>query len=189
MACQHSKELAYARFDDGPPDVIILQAAGQDLGSAEFSAQLQTVIRAFPATGIMLLSGSEHVDQMLAAFEQGVGAYITGNLGLIPTIRAMQLMREGMIVYPREILTDLRKHIKPATSPQIHEHEAGVHEGILTPRQRDVLLLLAQGLSNKAIAGNLTISESTVKVHIRAIMERTGMLNRTQIVAHFFRDR
>src|SRR3546814_3453279 len=44
---------------------------------------------------------------------------------------------------------------------------------MLTPRQQDVLLLLARGLSNKAIASQLEISESTVKVHIRAIMERT----------------
>ncbi len=55
----------------------------------------------------------------------------------------------------------------------------------LTVRQRDVLRLLSVGLSNKAIAKELLISESTVKVHIRAIMEQTGVHNRTQIITHF----
>jgi DNA-binding NarL/FixJ family response regulator len=56
----------------------------------------------------------------------------------------------------------------------------------LTPRQQEVVAILAKGLSNKAIASQLGISESTVKVHVRAIMSAVGVRNRTQFVARFF---
>src|SRR3546814_3753593 len=98
-------------------------------------------------------------------------------------------MRQGLMIYPHHMLQTLGKYGAAPFNSASHSGEAaaaaGLDDGMLTPRQQDVLLLLARGLSNKAIASQLEISESTVKVHIRAIMERTGMMNRTQIVAHF----
>ena len=125
---------------------------------------------------------------MLAALRQGVGAYITSGVGVAPTIAAIRLMRDGLIVYPRDLLSGISAGGSAAKGSDIVSDLAPrPGDELLTPRQLDVLRLLARGLSNKAIASELDISESTVKVHIRAIMERTGMLNRTQIVAHFFR--
>lgn len=170
--------------------MVILQAGGQDIGSREFGERLRALSQRFPGAATMLLSGPQDVTQMLHGLKLGVGAYITGDVALAPTIAALQLMREGLIIYPRAVLASMHGNGVTATgagsASDVLETRAG--DTILTPRQMDVLRLLARGLSNKAIASELDISESTVKVHIRAIMERTGMLNRTQIVAHFFRE-
>lgn len=189
-ACGHVEELGTGPLPHGDPAVIIVQAAGQDLKSREFGERLRALEHRFPDAATMLLSASEDIGQMLAGLHQGVGAYITGGTGLAATIGAIQLMREGLIIYPREVLAAIRG--SGATLARgvnsLGDQVPRGGDDVLTPRQVDVLRLLARGLSNKAIAAELKISESTVKVHIRAIMERTGMLNRTQIVAHFFRD-
>lgn len=183
IACGQPDELAEPLFALGGPDIVVVQAAGQDLESIEFGRRLQSLARRFPEAARMLLSGPDDGGRMLAGLQSGFNAYITDGLGLEATVQAMQLVRQGMIVYPRDVLRMVKD--------QANGDPAVPHNGadMLTPRQEDVLRLLARGLSNKAIATELYISESTVKVHIRAIMERTGMLNRTQIVAHFFRDR
>lgn len=189
-ACGHVEELGAGPLPHGDPSVVILQAAGQDLQSREFGERLRALALRFPAAAIMLLSAPEDVGQMLAGLQQGVGAYITGGIGLAPTIGAIQLMCEGLIVYPREVQGAIRGSGATAarSGHPLGDPRPRPGDEVLTPRQVDVLRLLARGLSNKAIAAALDISESTVKVHIRAIMERTGMMNRTQIVAHFFRD-
>src|SRR3546814_18764716 len=72
---------------------------------------------------------------------------------------------------------------EPAQSPTVGRYAIDEDHPLLaasTTRQREVMRLLVTGLSNKAIAQQLTISESTVKAHIRAIMETLGVNNRTQ---------
>src|SRR3546814_14071587 len=83
-------------------------------------------------------------------------------------------MRQGLMIYPHHMLQTLGKYGAAPFNSASHSGEAaaaaGLDDGMLTPRQQDVLLLLARGLSNKAIASQLEISESTVKVHIHDIM-------------------
>lgn len=188
IACGDVEELEEGPLPKGEPSVVMLQTAGQDVQSREFGERLRALTIRFPNTATMLLSAPEDVGQMLAALRQGVGAYITSGVGVAPTIAAIRLMRDGLIVYPRDLLSGISAGGSAAKGSDIVSDLAPrPGDELLTPRQLDVLRLLARGLSNKAIASELNISESTVKVHIRAIMERTGMLNRTQIVAHFFR--
>ena len=191
IACGHVEELEEGPLPNGEPSVVILQTAGQDVQSPEFGERLRALAIRFPRAAAMLLSAPEDVGQMLAALRQGVGAYITSGIGVAPTIAAIRLIRDGLIVYPRDILSAISVSGGSAEKGSGIVSDLAPRPGdeLLTPRQLDVLRLLARGLSNKAIASELDISESTVKVHIRAIMERTGMLNRTQIVAHFFSDR
>jgi DNA-binding NarL/FixJ family response regulator len=189
IACGHVEELGEGPLPNGEPSVVMLQTAGQDVQSREFGERLRALTIRFPGAATMLLSAPEDVGQMLAALRQGVGAYITSGIGVAPTIAAIRLMRDGLIVYPRDMLSAISVSGGSAAKGSDIVSDLAPRPGdeLLTPRQLDVLRLLARGLSNKAIASELDISESTVKVHIRAIMERTGMLNRTQIVAHFFR--
>lgn len=191
IACGHVEELGEGPLPNGEPSVVMLQTAGQDVQSQEFSERLRALTIRFPNAATMLLSASEDVGQMLAALRQGVRAYMTGGVGVAPTIGAIRLMRDGLIVYPQDILSAIRVSSGTVGRGSDTASDLAPRPGdeLLTPRQLDVLRLLAKGLSNKAIASELEISESTVKVHIRAIMERTGMLNRTQIVAHFFSER
>lgn len=187
-ACGDIDDLVDADFAAGDPDVVAVHAAGQDIESPDFARRLQLLARRFPEAARMLLSGPNDIGQMRAGLQLGFNAYVTEGVGLAPTICVMQLIRQGMLIYPAALMKSYRDKTEAADSGSPLA-SSPLGEEILTPRQVDVLRLLARGLSNKAIATELNISESTVKVHIRAIMERTGMLNRTQIVALFFGGR
>lgn len=102
--------------------------------------------------------------------------------GLIPTLRDFGwqpvqyayevLLKTGTSHWPKEFIESSTKHEKPNKSDKIE----------LTDRQQEVQKLLCErGLSNKAIARQLSISESTVKIHVSAILKRYGVRNRTQL--------
>ncbi len=78
---------------------------------------------------------------------------------------------QGVVVFDPELADALRPSGDLALAPLVEE---------LTPREREVLQLLAQGLSNKAIAYQLGISEHTVKFHVNAIMNKLGAQSRTE---------
>lgn len=171
------------------PDIVAVHVAGQDIESPDFARRLQSLAHRFPHAARILLSGPNDIGQMRAGLQLGFSAYVTEGVGLAPTICVMQLIRQGMLVYPADLMKNYREKPEAMDTASYPMTSSTLGKEILTPRQLDVLRLLARGLSNKAIATELSISESTVKVHIRAIMERTGMLNRTQIVALFFGGR
>lgn len=186
VACGDLNDLADTAFSGGHPDIIAVHAAGQDIESPDFARRVQSLARRFPAAARILLSGPDNIGQMRAGLQLGFSAYVTAGVGLAPTIGVMQLIRQGMMIYPRDLMKSYKDKPEGADLGLYQASSSWLGDETLTPRQLDVLRLLARGLSNKAIATDLHISESTVKVHIRAIMERTGMLNRTQIVALFF---
>lgn len=110
-----------------------------------------------------------------AAFKMGARGFI--HAGMMPDqiARAITVASRGEIVAPRQLLENLLVEGDP------------VHFNILTSRQREILELLADGLSNAQIAQRLYLSESTVKQHLRAAYKTLGVNNRTE-AANLFRN-
>ena len=122
------------------------------------------------------------------AFAAGAPGVLLSSTGIVTMNGVLSLFKEGITVYPAAIPAAL--HLRPPDKTDgLTERIALAVDRfkLLTKRQRDVLRLLAQGASNKDIAHRLNISESTVKVHVRAIMTANGASNRTQIVAHLLK--
>lgn len=110
-----------------------------------------------------------------AALKCGVRGFVSTRTFEIKTVSAaIRFVTAGGIFAPVDLL--LEDEAKPAPAAD----DATLPAGLLTPRQRTVLLLLQQGKANKIIAYELGMSESTVKVHIRNIMRKMGASNRTQ---------
>lgn len=175
------------------PEVILLQAATEKVGDTMLARQLLSLHQSFPSVPVMLMTSGTSSDVMMAAMRHGIRGLLSAELGVGATLNAMRLVRAGYVIYPEAALDRLRRLTGTAEARAAAAADPvrvlGNGRDMLTARQRDVLRLLAEGLSNKAIAYKLGISDSTVKVHIRAIMERTGLVNRTQIVARFFEER
>ena len=128
---------------------------------------LQTIRSQFPNARIIVLSTYAGDVQVLRALKAGARAYIRkGHVHreLLDTIRAVHA---GQKRIPPEVATELAEH-------------AG--EDDLTPREIDVLRLIAYGNANKEIAGRLSIGEETVKSHITNILEKLGANDRTHAV-------
>jgi DNA-binding CsgD family transcriptional regulator len=88
---------------------------------------------------------------------------------------AVRAVAKGLVVVEPGVARALLQP-KPAVAPES-----------LTPRERDVLRLLAEGLPNKLIADRLGISEHTAKFHVNAVLQKLGAQSRTEAVAHAFR--
>lgn len=128
-----------------------------------------------PDLRVIVLSGSPHREDILAALEAGVHGYIVKNECTQKLVERIQSIMSGEIYVPPSI-AELNSGGHRQQVPREQSHG-------LTERQLQVLALIAQGHSNKAIAKKLSIAESTVKMHIAATFRAIGAKNRTQAAA------
>lgn len=102
-----------------------------------------------------------------------VGAIILDASSLEDVAHAFRMVRNGLLVLPVQMKPMLAR--QPMTSRLAREATA-----LLTERENSVLSLITQGCSNKVIARKLHISDSTVRVHVRSVLKKLGVHNRTQ---------
>ncbi len=130
----------------------------------------------FPDIPLVVLSASESPHDIQSALEAGALGYIPKAAPTAVMLAALRQVLAGDLYVPNCLGNSNGLHtIAPA------DFAALQHSG-LTARQLEVARLLAQGSANKAIAGMLDMSESTVKVHIAAIFRVFGVNNRTEAV-------
>jgi DNA-binding NarL/FixJ family response regulator len=126
---------------------------------------------------IVLLEGME-IGVVRHAYAEGAYAVLpldTGNDELAATLRAVA---SGLVVVQPALLAELMDASRVTHSPRY----ATTMTMPLTPREHEVLALLAQGLANKVIASRLRITEHTVKTHVAAVYEKLGAGNRAEAV-------
>jgi two-component system, NarL family, nitrate/nitrite response regulator NarL len=135
------------------------------------------VIRGHQQRGVkivVLASGAESL-RMNPAQIASLSGVLTYDLSADAFVRSLRLICSGERVFPCE-LTQERK--RPAASPPDIEPRSGGTR--LSPREKEVLLDLVEGHSNKAIARHLGMTEATVKVHLKSVLRKINVENRTQ---------
>ena len=132
---------------------------------------LQQLRHHLPATPVVLISAPEDRSKVLQAVELGAMGYIPKSSSQDIIISALKLVLSGGVYLPMAVL-DTVNSMQAKTS-----NEEGQ---TLTPRQVEVLILLAEGSSNKTIARQLNMAENTVRVHVSAILRFLGVNNRTE---------
>lgn len=135
---------------------------------------LRALRRLLPRVPIMVLSASEEAADLFGALESGASGYLPKSAPAPVILEALRLVLAGGVYVPREIVSGGKPLAQPAAS-----YDRGV---VLTPRQHEVLALIADGHSNKEIAYRIGTSEGTVKAHITAIMRVLGARNRVQLL-------
>ncbi|MBW8456907.1 MAG: response regulator transcription factor [Thiobacillus sp.] len=130
----------------------------------------------FPDIPLVVLSASESPHDIRSALEAGALGYIPKSASTAAMLAALRQVLTGTPFVPASLADS---HVDLHAQPPGF---AGLQHCGLTARQLEVARLLAQGCTNKAIAGMLTMSESTVKVHISAIFRAFDVTNRTEAV-------
>ena len=158
--------------------LAILHTHTARIGEAHIATQVSLMSRAAPRLPLVLLSDVDEVDAIVEAFRLGARGYITTRQSMIEAAEAIRFVRAGGAVVPWSALK-----MAEQPGPAAEHGAAGASLPVkFTPRQLDVLTRLWQGKPNKAIAFELEMSESTVKVHIQHIMKKLHATNRTQVV-------
>ena len=163
------------------PDVILLD---NHLPGVRGVDAIPALKEAAPAARVLMLTVSENENDLAAALQAGADGY------LLKTVESDQLadtivkVVEGESVISPEMLTKLVSvfRSRPATAPV--GAPASAPAPLEPPREREILLLIARGDSNKLIARELDIAETTVKIHVQHILRKLNLSSRVQAAVY-----
>jgi DNA-binding NarL/FixJ family response regulator len=128
----------------------------------------------FPDVPVVIVSANEDPQVMRRSMDFGASGYIPKSLGVDEIRSAVKQVLDGQIWTPPDL--DL------SVEQPSEDIEIAARFATLTPQQVRVLMMLSQGLLNKQIAYELSVSEATVKAHVSAILQKLGVDSRTQAV-------
>ncbi|MFC2021899.1 response regulator [Chloroflexota bacterium] len=162
------------------PDVILMDLNMPRCSGLEAIQALQTEM---PQVNILVLTVSEMEADLFAAVKFGATGYLLKKAEPEELVQSiLNIARGGAIVSPL-MATKLLTEFKDLTTGAEREPKENANAD-LSPREGEVLQLVAQGATNKEIADSLFISENTVKTHLRSIMEKLHLVNRSQAAAY-----
>lgn len=144
---------------------------------------LQQICERVPGTPIIVISVKERADDVSKAIRAGAVGYIPKSLSPDKLLSALRLILAGGVYLPQRLVGGGEGLDDRQTGTGLR-HIAGAEGRMsqLTPRQREVLTLLAEGKSNKEIAGELGLAAGTVKIHVSSILKVLNVSNRTLAV-------
>jgi DNA-binding NarL/FixJ family response regulator len=156
---------AVQKFREHKPDVVLLDLRLPDMSGID---TMITIRNEFPEARAIILTTFEGDVEIQRALEAGARAYVLKSMPPKELVEVIRKVHAG------------KKPIPPQIAAQLAEHYG---DESLTEREIDVLRQIAGGNRNRDIAEKLFISEETVKVHIKHVMEKLGASDRTQAVA------
>ena len=171
-SCREALELAQANAAE--LDLVLLDLGLPDGDGFDTLGELRDL---YPAVAIVVLSASKDRDSVTKALDLGALGFIPKSASRAVMVSALQLVFAGGIYVPPEILQRSKAPMSAPVSASTSPSELG-----LTERQIDVLALMMQGKSNKAVCRELDLAEATVKNHITAILRALKVTNRTEAV-------
>ena len=147
------------------PDLVISGQAVTD------EADLRALREAFPTARIVVLADGLSVEALRAAMGGGADGFLSKSVSPEALIQSLQLVMLGEKVFP----TNFASLLLDMTAPNPLNSVRG-----LSPREQEILQALVTGASNKMIAIRLGITEATVKVHLKTLLRKIDVNNRTQ---------
>ena len=173
-ATARGPEEALAAIREHGPDVVLLA-----LGDATGSSLVQEIVAEAPSSSVVALGVAEEEDDILALAEAGVAGYVTTDGSADDVLAAVESVARGETLCSPRIAATLLRRIAALTQ----ERRARPDDARLTARERQVLGLIEQGLSNKEIARGLCIEVATVKNHVHNILEKLQVKRRGEAAA------
>ncbi len=161
------------------PDIVLLDLEMPDLDGVSV---LERVRDDFPDVRVIILTAYGTDERILDAVRAGAKGYLLKGAGLDEVLHAVRVAAMGgSLLEPKvaeRLLGSMERMLRSGKVPTQ-----------LTDRERDILIRIARGLSNKAIGDELHLAERTIKFHATIIFQKLGVANRAEAVARGLRDR
>ncbi len=152
------------------PDVILMDLIMPQKGGLEAMEEIHGLN---PAKRVVVMTGYSDAEQVLAAVRRGAAGYLLKHCPPEELFQAIRYVHQGeMFLHPTAVSRLLQGLEQPKNEPPVHT--------LLTNRETDVLKMVARGFSNKEIGDALSIHPMTVKGHVKNILTKLKVNNRTQ---------
>jgi len=161
------------RAEDLRPDIVLLDLRMPDMGGLEVLQKLRENESAIP---VVILTTSDEETDLIKSLRSGAQGYLLKDMEPDELVSALRDIENGKNVVAQDLTDALARMVQGDTN--VADDEGPFSE--LTPREMEILCLLAEGQSNKLIARNLGISDGTVKLHVKAILRKLGIHSRVE---------
>lgn len=157
-----SSAAALAEFERHQPDLTLMDLRMPEMDGAQTTAAIRA---RFPDARILVLTTFDTDEDIFRALQAGARGYLLKNTDSEPLLKTIRAVHAGTYRLPPEVAARLAQR---QAAPE------------LSPRERDVLELIVKGRSNKEIGSALGVAENTVKNHVKVILDKLGVQDRTQ---------
>jgi two-component system, NarL family, response regulator LiaR len=157
------------------PDVILMDMV---LPLMDGATATRTIRQQFPQIQVIALTSFNEGELIKNALEAGVISYLLKDISADELANAIRAAYSGRATLSSEVVQTL---VETANQPPIPGYD-------LTEREREVLILMIEGLNNTQIAGRLTVRSSTIKSHVSNILAKLGVASRTEAVTLALRN-
>ncbi len=158
------------------PDVVLMDVRMPDLDGIAATRELA---RTAPASKVLMLTTFEQDDYIFGALRAGASGFLLKRTRPEDLIAAVHTIAAGDSLLSPSITRRVIDRMAQQPTPDLGDQ---TRLGALTPREREVLDLVARGLSNREIADVLVVEDSTIKTHIKRILMKLSLRDRVQIV-------
>lgn len=163
------------------PDVVLMELNMRDSPGLQ---AVRAITADAPGAKIALIAKRFTRAELLEGISAGVRGYITKDVALPTLLNAIKSVARGEVVMPPESSGVLVEELVAMSGGNHRQQEASAADRAkVTDREREVLELLVHGATNRDIASRLQITENTVKVHLRNILDKLHLRNRQQAAA------
>lgn len=160
------------------PDIILMDLVMKDMDGIEATEQ---IMAAWPEAKIIIVTSFLDDDKVYPALEAGATSYLLKTSKAEEIAKAIRSTYEGQSILEPEVAGKLMHRMRSQNQEEAHEQ--------LTDREKEILLLIAEGKSNQDIADELFIAIKTVKVHVSNILGKLEVQDRTQAVIYAFQNK
>ena len=162
------------------PDVVLMDVRMPDLDGIAATRELS---RAAPGARVLILTTFEQDDYIFGALRAGASGFLLKRTRPEELIAAVHTIADGDSLLSPSVTRRVIDRLAQQPTPELADP---ARLGELTPREREVLELLARGLSNHEIAAVLVVEDSTIRSHVKRLLTKLGLRDRVQAVIYAY---